>query len=116
MLMSSMKSHILTMSWFVFSQWPLLQNPWKQGVPSGRISTGATALQELLRFLLQHLLQASALLSHIQDCSPCVSQNGIHFPALHLPFSMQFVPSAICSLFGHSALTPVHSASFSQVA
>merc|ERR1719397_720429 len=116
MLISSMKSQIRTISWLVFSQVPLLQNPWKQGVPSGRMSTGATALQEELRLRRQQRLQASALLSHMQDCSPCVSQNGMHFPARHFPFSMQLVPSAMCSDLGHWALTPLHSASFSQVA
>ena len=89
MLISSMKSQIRTISWLVFSQVPLLQNPWKQGVPSGRMSTGATALQEELRLRRQQRLQASALLSHMQDCSPCVSQNGMHFPARHFPFSGQ---------------------------
>jgi len=116
-LMSLKISMILTIgSGLDFSHWPWWQNPWKHGVPSGRISIGLTALHELLRFLRQQRLHASVMLSHIQDCSPCVSQNGIHFPSRHFPFSMQLVSSGMWSDLGHSAELPVHDASFSHVA
>ena len=74
-LISSMISqNRSTTSWIVFSHIPLLQNPWMQGVPSGRMSGGSTAKHVSLIDIRQHLLQASAMTSHMQLWRPCVSQ------------------------------------------
>lgn len=55
-----------TMSVIVGSHTPLLQKPVLQGVPSGSISSGCMTKHEVLRFIRQHLLQESGVVSHIQ--------------------------------------------------
>ena len=66
-LKSSKKPQILTtMSVIVGSQTPLLQNPVLQGVPSGSISSGCITKQEVFKFIRQHRLQESGVVSHMQ--------------------------------------------------
>ena len=66
-LKSSKKPHILTtMSVIVGSQTPLLQNPVLQGVPSGSISSGCITKHEVFKFIRQHRLQESGVVSHMQ--------------------------------------------------
>ena len=50
------------------SQTPLLQKPVLQGVPSGSISSGCITKQEVFKFIRQHRLQESGVVSHIQVC------------------------------------------------
>ena len=66
-LKSSKKPQILTtISVIVGSQTPLLQNPVLQGVPSGSISSGCITKQEVFKFIRQHRLQESGVVSHMQ--------------------------------------------------
>lgn len=68
MLMSSIMSQKRsTTSWTVFSQFPLLQKPWIQGVPSAKMSAESTGEQVSLMLDLQHLLQAFS--TEIKDYS-----------------------------------------------
>ena len=130
-LKSSKNPQILTtISVMVGSQTPLLQNPVLHGVPSGSISSGCITKQEVLRFwkensqhwlmtferrkrltILQHLLQESGVVSHMQVCKSWVSQKGIHLPPRHSPRSIHFVPSAIGREAGQVAALPLHVAS-----
>lgn len=86
------------------------------GVPSERMSGGSTGKHVSLMLMRQHLLHASCMMSHMQLCSPCVSQYGMHFPLRHWPRSWQVVPSTMGGDFGHSDWPPEQRASCSQVA
>ena len=54
------------MSVIVGSQTPLLQKPVLQGVPSGSISSGCITKHEVFKFIRQHRLQESGVVSHMQ--------------------------------------------------
>lgn len=127
---STMSQKRSTISWTVFSHMPywkktkilneiilqealekrkltLLQNPWIQGVPSGRISKGSKGKQVSLRWYRQQRLQASETVSHMHDWYPWVSQNGRQVPLRHRPFSKHSVPSGWGADAGHSELLPI---------
>lgn len=84
------------------------------GVPSGKMSLWATGKQVLFRLLRQQRLHASATISHIQLCMPCVSQYGTHVPLRHRPRSAHSCSSAIAGALGQSAEAPLQVASPSQ--
>lgn len=69
-----------------------------------------------LMVIRTNLLHASWMISHMQLCSPCVSQYGTHLPTLHCPLSWHIVPSDMAGDFGHSACPPEQRASCSHVA